>query len=422
VPLSGGQRAGRHVRRRAEVERGLEAGQPRHDRRVLGGPEPVCDPDRLQLLERGRHRFGTRPLTRVDERGEGKPPYPIEDLPKFPGRDGRFVPAESEPADTRPGRGLVEVKNPVRRVGSPLPSGVEEDDDPPAGAILEPAKDLLERRSDPRPVEPDPLDHRGRHVDLGVRDVLPREAADEITSDGCVVGGRLQAPTDVAVEGEEVPEIADPLPRPDRGKIGEYRLPETPGQPDESRRCDSPFQVKMQLRLWPRSEDVEERTDAGREWGHVNGSYSSRTGSVERGREPRVWIRERTWKRGAALGLDLLLLGGGPLLLSTAAVFGVLLAYPQQPLFLPWLFRGAQALFLLTFLLRDSLDVSPGKRLFGLRVIRLDGGRVTPLDSFVRNLPLVLPPWSFLECVPALRREDGRRSGDRMAGTRVVEE
>jgi uncharacterized RDD family membrane protein YckC len=108
--------------------------------------------------------------------------------------------------------------------------------------------------------------------------------------------------------------------------------------------------------------------------------------------------------------------------MSTAAVFGVLLAYPQQPPFLPWLFRGAQALFLVTFLLRDSLDVSPGKRLFGLRVIRLDGGRITPLDSFVRNLPLVLPPWSFLECVPALRREDGRRSGDRMAGTRVVEE
>jgi uncharacterized RDD family membrane protein YckC len=154
----------------------------------------------------------------------------------------------------------------------------------------------------------------------------------------------------------------------------------------------------------------------------VDGSYASQTGPVERRSGRRVLIRERIWKRGAALGLDLVLLGGVPLLLSTAAVFGVLLAYPQQPPYLPWVFRGAQALFFVTFLLRDSLDVSPGKRLFGLRVIRFDGKRLTPLDSFVRNLPLVLPIWNFLECVPVLRGGDGRRAGDRMAGTRVIEE
>ena len=154
----------------------------------------------------------------------------------------------------------------------------------------------------------------------------------------------------------------------------------------------------------------------------MDASYASRPGPVEGGAGWRARARERTWKRGAALGLDLLLLGGAPLLLSTAAVFGVLLAYPQRPAFLPWVFRAAQLLFLVTFLLRDCLHVSPGKRLFGLRVVRLDGGRVTPLDSFVRNLPLVLPPWNFLECLPALGREDGRRTGDRMAGTRVAEE
>ena len=154
----------------------------------------------------------------------------------------------------------------------------------------------------------------------------------------------------------------------------------------------------------------------------MDGSYASREGSVEGTARGGLWTRERIWKRGAALGLDLLLLGGAPLLVSTAAVFGVLLAYPQRSPHLPWVFRGAQLLFLVTFLLRDSLEVSPGKRLFGLRVVRLDGGRVTPLDSFVRNLPLVLPPWNFLECLPALRREDGRRAGDRMAGTRVIEE
>ncbi len=154
----------------------------------------------------------------------------------------------------------------------------------------------------------------------------------------------------------------------------------------------------------------------------MDGSYAKRRDPVERSGRGPILVGERSWKRGAALGLDLLLLGGGPLFLSTAAVFGALLAYAEPSPFLPWVFRGAQALFLVTFLLRDSLDVSPGKRLFGLRVVRLDGGRVTPLDSFVRNLPLVLPPWNFLECVPALTREDGRRSGDRMAGTRVVEE
>jgi uncharacterized RDD family membrane protein YckC len=155
----------------------------------------------------------------------------------------------------------------------------------------------------------------------------------------------------------------------------------------------------------------------------VDGSYASRARPVESAPPLRGTLtRDDLWKRGAALGLDLLLLGGVPLLLSTAVVFAILLAYPEQPSFLPWVFRGAEALFLVTFLLRDSLDVSPGKKLFGLRVIRVDGGRVTPLDSFVRNLPLALPPWNFLECVPVLRRPDRRRSGDRMAGTRVVEE
>ena len=108
----------------------------------------------------------------------------------------------------------------------------------------------------------------------------------------------------------------------------------------------------------------------------MDGSYARGAEPVESGKRRRLWARERNWKRGAALGLDLLLLGGAPLLLSTAAVFGVLLAYPQRPPFLSWVFRGAQLLFLVIFLLRDSLDVSPGKRLFGLRVVRLDGGRV----------------------------------------------
>lgn len=119
--------------------------------------------------------------------------------------------------------------------------------------------------------------------------------------------------------------------------------------------------------------------------------------------------------------MDLLLLAGGPLLLAAAIVFTILLATPDPPLVLGQGFRIAQAAFLMLFLGRDTFGGSPGKRLLGLRIIRVDGAPVSLATSLVRNLPLLVPLWNLVEAASVLRRRDGRRPGDRAARTAVVE-
>jgi uncharacterized RDD family membrane protein YckC len=109
------------------------------------------------------------------------------------------------------------------------------------------------------------------------------------------------------------------------------------------------------------------------------------------------------------------------------------------------------------WLVRDGLDVpfmdrrSIGKKLAGLRPVRLDGAPMDPAASAARNWvlvigvvlwPLVFIPvlgWILLvllvipvglaalavlilETVLALTDDEGRRWGDRLAGTMVIEE
>jgi uncharacterized RDD family membrane protein YckC len=88
---------------------------------------------------------------------------------------------------------------------------------------------------------------------------------------------------------------------------------------------------------------------------------------------------------------------------------------------LPWVFRAAQLLFLVLFLLRDAVGTSPGKVLLGLSVARVDGRRVRPFDSVLRNLPLLVPGLHLLEAAAVVFRPDSRRLGDRLAGTTVGE-
>src|ERR1035437_4144558 len=73
------------------------------------------------------------------------------------------------------------------------------------------------------------------------------------------------------------------------------------------------------------------------------------------------------------------------------------------------------------FLLRDADGGSPGKRLFGLRLIRRGGSAAGPIQSLLRNLTLLVPGWNLIELASLIRREDGRRPGDRAAGTALVE-
>lgn len=125
--------------------------------------------------------------------------------------------------------------------------------------------------------------------------------------------------------------------------------------------------------------------------------------------------------RAAATGIDLLALAGVPLVLTTVLVFTALLLTDEPPPALGIPFRGAQLLFVTLFALRDVGNRSPGKTLFGLRAVRVDGEPVTALDSLVRNVPLLIPGWNLLEAWCVLRRPDTRRPGDLAAGTIVLE-
>jgi len=125
--------------------------------------------------------------------------------------------------------------------------------------------------------------------------------------------------------------------------------------------------------------------------------------------------------RGAAFGVDLLLVAGGPFLVASAIVFGIAWAAAEPPVGLDAGFRAAQGLAALLFLFRDGAGGSPGKKLFGLRVVRRGGLPAGPAASLLRNVPLLVPGWNLFEIAAVVRRRDGRRPGDRLAGTTLVE-
>jgi len=124
--------------------------------------------------------------------------------------------------------------------------------------------------------------------------------------------------------------------------------------------------------------------------------------------------------RAAAFGIDLILVAGVPLLLASAIILGVHAASPASA-GLDAGFRAAQAVAMFLFLLRDADGGSLGKRLFGLRLVRRGGAAAGPLQSLLRNLTLLVPGWNLIELVSLIRRRDGRRPGDRLAGTALVE-
>jgi uncharacterized RDD family membrane protein YckC len=152
---------------------------------------------------------------------------------------------------------------------------------------------------------------------------------------------------------------------------------------------------------------------------HARASYERpfETGPVPLGTPP----RERLWMRAAAFGVDLILVAGVPLLLASAIVFGVYASSREAPAGLDDGFRAAQAVALGLFLFRDTGGGSPGKKLFGLRLILASGVKAGALQSLLRNAPLLIPGWNLIELSSLLHRRDGRRPGDRAAGTLLVE-
>ena len=74
-------------------------------------------------------------------------------------------------------------------------------------------------------------------------------------------------------------------------------------------------------------------------------------------------------------------------------------------------------------LIKDGLGggLGVGKKLMNVRVVRSDGSRCDYPSSIIRNSTLLVPVLGLVDlAVGALDRE-GRRLGDRLAGTQVVE-
>lgn len=90
---------------------------------------------------------------------------------------------------------------------------------------------------------------------------------------------------------------------------------------------------------------------------------------------------------------------------------------------IPRIWHMTSLMLVLVILLRDSFGGrSPGKWLMGLRVDTASGKPCSWWRSIVRNLPLVIPGWNLVEVGLVLFSRDARRSGDRIAGTKVTEE
>lgn len=88
-----------------------------------------------------------------------------------------------------------------------------------------------------------------------------------------------------------------------------------------------------------------------------------------------------------------------------------------------WIWWAALLLFMLIILFRDGFGGrSMGKRIMAVAILAPEGRRMTPLRSAARNLPLIVPLWNLVEVAMVLFATDGRRTGDRMARTTVVEE
>jgi uncharacterized RDD family membrane protein YckC len=305
----------------------------------------------------------------------------------------------------------VQVEDAVRRVGSEVPDGVEKDPDSSVPPALVAGEDRLDRVPHGTPVEPEPFDDGGGDVDLGIGDPPPAEAGRQVPGEESKVLGPAQQAADVPVEGEKTGEAVEPASGASGGEIGEQGRTGVSREADESRSADGPLEVEVELGL-----RLEAQGPEGLDGIHGGPSYGTPRREVFA-----LVPSERLWLRAAALGLDLICLAGGPLLVATLIVFLVVLVAAEPPAGLPRVFRAAQVLFVVLFLLRDARGASPGKLLLGLSVARADGSPARPVDSVLRNLPLLVPGLNLLEAAAVVQRPDSRRLGDRLAGTTVGE-
>lgn len=123
--------------------------------------------------------------------------------------------------------------------------------------------------------------------------------------------------------------------------------------------------------------------------------------------------------RIAAFLVDALSISIILMLPASAISYGMTWTTTPKGIQLVW--WGALAVLMLAMLFRDGFrGRSMGKHLLGLRLVTPHGDGCGYGRSFVRNLPLVIPGWNFLEVILVLLGKP--RTGDRLARTTVTEE
>jgi uncharacterized RDD family membrane protein YckC len=109
------------------------------------------------------------------------------------------------------------------------------------------------------------------------------------------------------------------------------------------------------------------------------------------------------------------------ILILPASIASYAMTWTTSPKGIQLVWWGALAILMLAMLFRDGLrGRSVGKYLLGLRLVTPRGEGCGYARSFVRNLPLVIPVWNFVEVILVLMGKP--RTGDRIAKTTVTEE
>lgn len=133
-------------------------------------------------------------------------------------------------------------------------------------------------------------------------------------------------------------------------------------------------------------------------------------------------MSQTTLLRMTALLVDMLLMAFVLVIPGTLASYIVLwTSGSSRGVNLVW--YSALLVLMLGILLRDAWPGqgrSVGKRLLGLQLATNSGKPCGLRCSFLRNFPLLISPWNLLELYLVVTGR--RRTGDRIAGTHVMEE
>ena len=109
------------------------------------------------------------------------------------------------------------------------------------------------------------------------------------------------------------------------------------------------------------------------------------------------------------------------LLILPASAISYGMTWSTSPKGIQIVWWAALAVLMVAMLFRDGFrGRSIGKQLLGLRLVTPRGEGCGYGRSLIRNLPLVIPVWNFIEVLLVLLGKP--RTGDRIANTSVTEE